>query len=117
MFTKLFTLEKVLNFVTSIGAAIVVLGALMKITHRENADTFLTIGLVTEAIIFVIYAFIPPKYDINDGMKSLKEIMPKRTEVNEGCVINIETNQQIEKFNKNLADLNLTLEKIKSIFK
>lgn len=117
MLTKSFNQAKVLNFITSIGAAIVVIGALMKITHRENADTFLTIGLVTEAVIFVIYAFVPPNTE-SDEMKVLKEIMPKRTEAQEFSGTNVETsNTQIEIFNNNLKDVNSTLEKIKSIFK
>lgn len=46
--------EKVFNFVYAIGAAIVVYGAWLKITHKQTADLFLTIGLLTEVAIFVI---------------------------------------------------------------
>lgn len=46
-----------------LGAAIVILGALFKITHIEigplTGNLMLTIGLVTEAIIFAISAFEP----------------------------------------------------------
>jgi gliding motility-associated protein GldL len=49
--------EKAFNFIYSIGAAVVIYGALLKITHRSNADLFLTIGLVTEVIIFTLTAF------------------------------------------------------------
>ena len=52
-------MKKTLNMVTSLGAAIVILGAWMKITHHRYADLALTLGLWTEAIIFVIYAFLP----------------------------------------------------------
>lgn len=49
--------EKIFNFMYSIGAAIVVYGALLKITHKPNADVFLTIGLITEVIIFTVTGF------------------------------------------------------------
>ncbi|MCX8020167.1 MAG: gliding motility protein GldL [Chitinophagaceae bacterium] len=48
----------------SIGAAIVIWGALRKITHQPDADMWLWIGLTTESIIFlmyaVLYAIYPP---------------------------------------------------------
>lgn len=54
-----------MNFFYSFGAAIVILGAWLKITHITlgpiNGNIALTVGLVTEAIIFVIFAFDPPK--------------------------------------------------------
>jgi gliding motility-associated protein GldL len=51
----------------SFGAALVIWGALRKITHAPDADTWLWIGLTTEAIIFtlygVLYAIYPPLKD------------------------------------------------------
>jgi gliding motility-associated protein GldL len=47
---------KIINFIYSAGAAIVIYGAWQKITHRPGADMFLTIGLITEVIIFTISA-------------------------------------------------------------
>lgn len=48
----------------SFGAALVIWGALRKITHAPDADTWLWIGLTTEAIIFtlygILYAVYPP---------------------------------------------------------
>ena len=59
------TKEGVYNFIYSIGAAIVILGALFKITHWSlgplSGNTLLAIGLITEAIIFIIFAFDAPK--------------------------------------------------------
>ena len=59
------TKDAKLNFVYSIGAAIVIFGALFKITHWSlgplSGNTLLAIGLITEAIIFIIFAFDPPK--------------------------------------------------------
>jgi len=51
----------------SFGAALVIWGALRKITHASDADTWLWIGLTTEAIIFtlygILYAIYPPLKD------------------------------------------------------
>ena len=59
------TKEAVYNFIYSFGAAIVIFGALFKITHWSlgplSGNTLLAIGLITEAIIFIIFAFDPPK--------------------------------------------------------
>lgn len=43
-----------------IGAAVVIMGALFKITHIAYADEMLFVGLTTEAIIFFFSAFEPP---------------------------------------------------------
>lgn len=52
--------ENVLELLFGVGAAIVIIGALLKITHSEflfSGNTWLTVGLVTEAIIFTITGF------------------------------------------------------------
>ena len=45
------------NMLYGIGAAIVILGALFKIQHWEGGSLLLTIGMVTEAIVFTYSAF------------------------------------------------------------
>jgi hypothetical protein len=52
--------ERVVNVVVCMGAAIVIFGAWQKITHQALADFFLTAGLLTEAVIFIVYAILPP---------------------------------------------------------
>lgn len=56
------------------GAAIVIFGAWQKITHQPLADFFLTAGLITEAVIFVVYAFLPPP---GSEMHAIAEALPK----------------------------------------
>lgn len=55
--------KKAMNFAYGMGAAIVIVGALFKIIHFEigplTGNVMLTIGLVTEAIIFALSAFEP----------------------------------------------------------
>jgi len=52
-----------MNFAYGMGAAVVIIGALFKITHIEfgfiTGNLMLTIGLVTEALIFGLSAFEP----------------------------------------------------------
>lgn len=50
--------EKYVNIFVSIGAAIVIFGAWAKILHKPFADIMLTIGLLTEAVIFLVYAWL-----------------------------------------------------------
>ena len=61
--------KKLFNMAYGLGASIVIIGALFKITHFEIAgiggNILLTIGLVTEAIIFAISAFEPVDDDLD----------------------------------------------------
>jgi gliding motility-associated protein GldL len=56
---------KLMNFAYGMGAAVVIIGALFKITHFEigplTGNVMLTIGLVVEAIIFALSAFETPE--------------------------------------------------------
>jgi len=70
-----------MNFAYGMGAAIVIIGALMKIIHKDldldfgtdifpvgwviGGNTLLTVGLVTEAIIFALSAFEAPDKDFD----------------------------------------------------
>ena len=68
MLKKVFsTKDSTLNFVYSFGASIVILGALFKLNHWHigplSGTVVLAIGLVTEALIFLIFAFDVPKQE------------------------------------------------------
>lgn len=47
------TLNKLINLAYCLGAAVVILGAWAKILHKPGANVILTIGLLTEATLFV----------------------------------------------------------------
>lgn len=54
--------QRLFNFAYSIGAAIVIWGALFKILHLPGGNTLLCIGMGTEVIMFILTAFDrPPK--------------------------------------------------------
>ncbi len=52
--------KKIMNFVYGAGAAVVIVGALFKILHLEGANIMLIVGMVTEAVVFLISAFDAP---------------------------------------------------------
>ena len=49
--------QRIFNILYSIGASIVILGALFKILHTKGADIMLIIGMGTEAVIVFLSAF------------------------------------------------------------
>lgn len=61
--------KKLMNFCYGMGASVVIIGALFKITHYDlgpiNGNSMLTLGLVVEALIFAISAFEPVDDDLD----------------------------------------------------
>ncbi|SHF54171.1 type IX secretion system motor protein PorL/GldL [Dysgonomonas macrotermitis] len=55
--------KRFFNIVYSVGAAIVILGALFKILHLSYGNQMLMIGMITEAIVFLLSAFESPGKD------------------------------------------------------
>ena len=53
--------QRFFNFAYSIGAAIVILGALFKILHMPAGNALLSIGMGTEVLMFVLTAFDKPE--------------------------------------------------------
>ena len=53
----------------SIGAAVVIFGALQKILHTEYADIMLKIGLTCESLIFLGYGYLYIKYPAIDDLE------------------------------------------------
>ncbi|MFT4532981.1 MAG: hypothetical protein ACJA1A_001038 [Saprospiraceae bacterium] len=51
------------NLIIGVGAAVVMVGALMKITSHPLGNTFITIGLLTEAFLFFMLGILPPEKD------------------------------------------------------
>ncbi|GLB51576.1 gliding motility protein GldL [Neptunitalea chrysea] len=61
--------KKVMNMVYGLGASVVIIGALFKLTHWEfgflNGTVMLAAGLITEAGIFAIAAFEPVEEELD----------------------------------------------------
>lgn len=60
LFFKTKTGQKVLNFLFSFFAAVVILGALFKIRHWPAADEMITLGLLAEVVVFLLMALVVP---------------------------------------------------------
>ena len=71
-----------LNYAYSWGAAVVILGALFKLTHLPGGNLMLFLGMGTEAVVFFLAAFDRP-FDKNEIGKALPD--------------EIETDEEIEK--------------------
>lgn len=70
--------QSFLNYAYSWGAAIVILGALFKLTHIKGADLMLFVGMSTEVFVFFISGFDRPfdaKKDDEDGGEENQERM------------------------------------------
>ncbi len=52
--------QRFFNFAYSIGAAVVILGALFKILHLPGGSVLLSIGMGTEVLMFILSAFDSP---------------------------------------------------------
>jgi gliding motility-associated protein GldL len=61
--------KKAMNFAYGMGAAVVIVGALFKITHFElgplTGTLMLSVGLLTEALIFALSAFEPVDHELD----------------------------------------------------
>lgn len=55
--------KRFINFAYSIGAAIVILGAMFKLLHFPFGNELLFIGMITEVIVFTLSAFDTPIRD------------------------------------------------------
>lgn len=55
--------QRFFNFAYSIGAAVVIWGALFKILHLPGGNTLLCIGMGTEVLMFILTAFDRPSRD------------------------------------------------------
>ena len=51
------------NLIIGVGAAVVMIGALMKITSHPLGNLMITVGLLTEAGLFFLLGILPPEKD------------------------------------------------------
>ncbi len=85
-----------LNYAYSWGAAVVILGALFKLTHIQGADLMLFIGMGTEVVVFFLSGFERPWTD--DGKPEVQTVVTTET------YETTETNLVAAQENENPAD-------------
>ncbi|MDR2223424.1 MAG: gliding motility protein GldL [Flavobacteriaceae bacterium] len=105
--------KKLMNFCYGMGASVVIIGALFKITHMElgpiNGNNMLTLGLVVEALIFAISAFEPvdDELDWSKVYPELKGGEAREVKIAGGSTVNAVAAQTQEEgmLSKKLDDL------------
>src|SRR5215213_876961 len=66
--------SKYVDVAVSFGASLVIWGALRKIVHAPDAETWLWIGLTTEAVIFALYGTLYLIYPTEASNKHSEEV-------------------------------------------
>ena len=144
---KFFIPEKYLELVFGLGASVVIIGALLKITHKDfifSGNTWLTAGLITEAVIFMIAGFrgyavtdedgdLTPETAISDVSKevdALKEAFTGATKQIQNltgslqsatiaaATIKIPENFQVnvDELNKRLASASISVSQVQDVY-
>ena len=111
------TKDSITNFIYSFGAAIVILGALFKMTHWSlgpiTGNVALAAGLITEALIFLFFAFDPPKSEESYAWENVyPELLDETAERQPRKAVAKVENKELEvslsdKLDKMLADAKL----------
>lgn len=85
--------QSFLNYAYSWGAAIVILGALFKLTHIKGADLMLFVGMSTEVFVFFISGFDRPfdakKDEEDDDEETVEDVKVQKP------VVTVENNQNV----------------------
>ena len=97
--------DRIVNILVCAGASVVIFGAWAKILHLPFADTMLTVGLLTEAAIFLLYAFLPPP---GQEMAKLAEALPKMMGGSQG-------NPALQSMDKMLQEADITPANLKRL--
>jgi gliding motility-associated protein GldL len=97
------TTDKFVNVFVCVGAAVVIFGAWAKILHLSFANAMLTVGLLTEALIFLIYAFLPPP---GQEMAALAEALPKMSN---------SSNSSLNSLDKMMSEADITPTNLKKL--
>jgi phage shock protein A len=97
--------DNVMELIFGLGAAVVIIGALLKITHSDffglvSGNTMLTVGLVTEAVIFALYG-IQNFFNLKESDKTGIETISVETQQLQKAVDN--TVRGLSNLNTNLS--------------
>jgi len=104
--------DRLLNIFVSAGAAVVIFGAWAKILHLSFADTMLTVGLLTEAAIFLVYAILPPP---GNEMAPVVELLTKNAGNNSLQEVPALNPANLKRLSENISKFNDSVGQIKEI--
>lgn len=136
--------DNVIELMFGVGASIVIIGALLKITHSDfifTGNTWLTAGLVTEAIIFAIsgiQGFMMGDSSVEDkglqtieaetqslqqavdqtvsGLSSLNKNLSAATVATESFNVPKDINENLNSYNDNLSSATSKLTNINQLY-
>jgi gliding motility-associated protein GldL len=112
--------SKYVDVAVSFGASLVIWGALRKIVHAPDAETWLWIGLTTEAVIFALYGTLYLIYPVESSAAHSEEIA---FEGNKGVLKSMDkalleaniTPDQLNRLGDNFKKLNTTITNMNDI--
>jgi hypothetical protein len=118
-------MRKYENLIYGVGAAIVIIGALAKIQHWPYGSAILTTGMIVEAGVFLMSAFIPVEKQ-SDGLVQVPDIDKYNEQVAIAMVnigrVNDMYNAQIKAsgdargMSTNMSKVNKNLESLNSVY-
>lgn len=97
---------RLMSVAYGLGASIVILGALFKITHIKGANEALFIGMITEAIIFALSALQKPHVE-PDWSKVHPQLRRDYHDESEGNGLNGNNGGQMNKLDQMLQNANI----------
>lgn len=113
--------NRLVNVIVCLGASVVIFGAMAKILHLSWADWALKIGLSTEALIFIVYAILPPPdmgtttvAPVETGNPALKSLDKMLAEANVTPANMAKLGESFQKLNGTVAQMGEIGDVIKS---
>lgn len=108
------------NLIIGVGAAVVLVGALFKILSWPGADLMLTIGLFTEAGLFLMLGLIGPENDyywekLYPGLDSYNSRIAPLTAGDTGTVKEDKSEQHLENMLTELRTMSKSLGSLKAL--
>lgn len=121
--------NKIINVVFSLGAAVVIIATLAKIIHLSWADYALILGFITEAVIFTIYAFLPPpsvdhagnavggsKVDATELVHALNSVQKTVQEVSNNLGMINNSTEGLKNLNNQFLSMSKTIEEMNHFY-
>jgi hypothetical protein len=113
----------------SVGASVVIVGALFKILHWQFATELLIVGMLTEAVIFLIYAILPPDdhghapaaggsatLDSAELIQALNEVKQTIDNTNNNLGAISSSTQGLQNLNAKFEDMGRTLDELNHFY-
>lgn len=112
----------------SIGASVVIVGALFKILHWPFATELLIVGMLTEAVIFLIYAILPADdhghgggggsatLDSTELINALNEVKQSIENTNNSLGAISSSTQGLQNLNAKFEDMGKTLDELNHFY-